>query len=101
MSVRDIRAHLAELYGVQVSGDLISRVLDGVLDELRAWQSRPLESVAGQRGDELICAGAWRAAAEAPPASVAKVEAGRGRGRGAWGRAPPRREVVSACRRRC
>jgi len=45
MSVRDIRAHLVELYGVQVSGDLISRVTDGVLDELRAWQSRPLEQV--------------------------------------------------------
>ena len=45
MSVRDIRAHLEELYGVEVSPDLISRVTDGVLDELRAWQSRPLEQV--------------------------------------------------------
>ena len=45
MSVRDIRAHLEELYGVEVSADLISRVTDGVLDELRAWQSRPLEQV--------------------------------------------------------
>jgi len=45
MTVRDIREHLEELYGVEVSPDLISRVTDNVLDELRAWQARPLESV--------------------------------------------------------
>ena len=45
MSVRDIRSHLEEIYGVDVSPDLISRVTDGVLDELKAWRLRPLESV--------------------------------------------------------
>lgn len=45
MTVRDIRAHLEEMYGVEVSPDLISRVTDGVMDELRAWQNRPLEPV--------------------------------------------------------
>jgi putative transposase len=45
MSVRDIGAHLREIYGVDVSPDLISRVTDAVVDELRVWQSRPLESV--------------------------------------------------------
>ena len=45
MSVRDIRAHLAELYGVEVSPDLISRATEAVVDELRAWQQRPLESI--------------------------------------------------------
>lgn len=45
MSVRDIRAHLREQYHTDVSPDLISRVTDGVVDELRAWQTRPLESV--------------------------------------------------------
>jgi putative transposase len=45
MSVRDIRAHLQEIYGVEVSPELISRVTDAVLDELRAWQARPLEPV--------------------------------------------------------
>lgn len=45
MTVRDIREHLEELYGVEVSPDLISRVTDSVVDEMRAWQSRPLESV--------------------------------------------------------
>jgi transposase-like protein len=43
MSVRDIRAHLEEIYGVSVDGDLISRVTDAVVDELKAWQNRPLE----------------------------------------------------------
>lgn len=45
MSVRDTRAHLAQLYGVKVSGDLISRVTDSVIDEITAWQNRPLDAV--------------------------------------------------------
>lgn len=45
MSVRDIRATLAEIYNVDVSPDLISRATDAVVDELRAWQQRQLESV--------------------------------------------------------
>lgn len=45
MTTRDIRAHLREIYGVEVSADLISRVTDGVLAELTEWQSRPLDSV--------------------------------------------------------
>ena len=45
MSVRDIQAHLHEIYGVEVSPDLISKVTDAVIEELRAWQSRPLEPV--------------------------------------------------------
>ena len=45
VSVRDIQAHLAELYGVEVGRDLISRVTDAVLDDVRAWQQRPLEDV--------------------------------------------------------
>src|ERR1700733_50220 len=45
MSVRDIRAHLEEIYGVAVDPDLISHVTDAVVDELKAWQSRPLESL--------------------------------------------------------
>src|ERR1700758_4961805 len=43
MTVREIQGHLTELYGVDVSPDLISRVTDAVLDELREWQNRPLE----------------------------------------------------------
>ena len=45
MTTRDIRAHLREMYDVNVSPDLISRVTDGVLEELAEWQSRPLDRV--------------------------------------------------------
>jgi len=45
MSVRDIQAHLAEIYGTEVSPDLISRVTDAVIDEVQAWQARPLDAV--------------------------------------------------------
>ena len=45
MSVREIRGHLRKLYGVEVSPDLISRVTDAVLEEVRTWQNRALESV--------------------------------------------------------
>jgi hypothetical protein len=41
MTTRDIRAHLREMYDVEVSPDLISRVTDAVLEELQEWQSRP------------------------------------------------------------
>jgi transposase-like protein len=45
VTVREIQGHLQELYGVEVSPDLISRVTDAVLDEVREWQSRPLDAV--------------------------------------------------------
>jgi putative transposase len=45
LSVRDIEAHLQEIYGVRVGRDLISRVTDAVMDDVRAWQQRPLEDV--------------------------------------------------------
>ena len=45
MSTRDIQAHLEEIYGVEVSPTLISAVTDAVLDEVHAWQQRPLEPV--------------------------------------------------------
>ena len=43
MSTREIQAHLEEIYGVDVSPTLISTVTDAVQEEVRAWQSRPLE----------------------------------------------------------
>ena len=43
MSVREIRAFLAEQYGTEVSPDFISTVTDAVMAEVSAWQSRPLE----------------------------------------------------------
>lgn len=45
MSAREIVGHLRELYGIEVSPDLVSTVTDAVLDEIAAWQARPLEPV--------------------------------------------------------
>lgn len=45
MTVREIASHLEEIYKVEVSPSLISTVTDAVIDEVRAWQSRPLEAV--------------------------------------------------------
>lgn len=45
MTCREIRSHLQEIYSVEVSPDLISTVTDAVIDEVRAWQSRPLDAV--------------------------------------------------------
>ena len=43
MSVREIQGHLRDLYGVDVSADLVSAVTDAVLEEIAEWQNRPLE----------------------------------------------------------
>ena len=45
MSTRDISAQLEELYGAKVSASLISEVTDSVLEEVKAWQTRPLDEV--------------------------------------------------------
>ena len=45
MSTREIAGHLHELYGIEVSADLISTVTDAVLDEVASWQQRPLDPV--------------------------------------------------------
>src|SRR5262245_42408514 len=45
MSVRDIQTHLLDIYEIEVSADLISKITDAVLDEVREWQARPLEPV--------------------------------------------------------
>ena len=44
MTVREIRGHLQELYGIEVSPDLISTVTDAVLEEVSEWQNRPLDA---------------------------------------------------------
>ena len=44
MSTRDIQGHVRELYGIEVSPDLVSAVTDQVIDEVALWQARPLES---------------------------------------------------------
>ena len=45
MSTRDIQAHLEEIYGTKVSATLVSNVTNDVIDEVKAWQSRPLDEV--------------------------------------------------------
>jgi putative transposase len=45
MSTRDIQAHIEEIYGIGVSPALVSAVTDAVLEEVAAWQNRPLEPV--------------------------------------------------------
>lgn len=45
MTTRDIQAQLYEMYGVEVSPTLISQVTDAVMDEIKLWQSRPLDTV--------------------------------------------------------
>lgn len=47
MTTREIQGHLQEMYGVEVSPTLISDVTDAVLDEVKTWQSRPLEAIYG------------------------------------------------------
>ena len=44
MTVREIQGHLLELYGLEVSPDLISTVTDAVLETVAEWQNRPLET---------------------------------------------------------
>ncbi len=45
MTVREIQSHLEEMYGTEVSPSLISSVTDAVNEEVKAWQSRPLDAV--------------------------------------------------------
>jgi putative transposase len=45
LTTRDIKAHLAEVYGVEVSHETVAKVTDVVVEEVRAWQSRPVEEV--------------------------------------------------------
>jgi putative transposase len=45
LTVREIQAHLAEIYGTEVSPDLISTITDAVIEDAKAWQNRPLERI--------------------------------------------------------
>lgn len=44
MTIREIRGHLEELYGIDVSPDLVSAITDAVLEEVAEWQNRPLDA---------------------------------------------------------
>jgi putative transposase len=45
LSVRDISRHLSTTMGIEMSHDTVSRITDGALEEMRAWQARPLEAI--------------------------------------------------------
>jgi len=45
MTTRDIQGHLEEIYGVEVSPELISTVTDGIISEVKEWQNRPIDEV--------------------------------------------------------
>jgi hypothetical protein len=45
LSTRDIESHLADIYGVKVGRDLISQVTDAVIEDVKAWQQRPLDDL--------------------------------------------------------
>jgi transposase-like protein len=49
MTDRDIKARLEKIYNVEVSPDLISRVTDAVMDEVKEWQNRQLEKSYARR----------------------------------------------------
>ncbi len=65
MTVRDIQAHVEELYGTEVSPDLISSITDSILSEVTEWRNRPLDKVypivfidgfvVKARSDGLVC----------------------------------------------
>ena len=55
LTVREIQAYLIEIYGTEVSPQLISTVTDGVLAEVTAWQSRPLEAVYAVQHSVGVC----------------------------------------------
>ncbi|WP_341750527.1 transposase [Candidatus Tisiphia endosymbiont of Sialis lutaria] len=45
MTTREIQGHLEEIYSSKVSAELISKVIDGVLEDIISWQNRPLDSI--------------------------------------------------------
>jgi len=45
MTTRDIQAHLQDIYGVEVSPDLVSNVTDAIINEVKEWQNRPLADI--------------------------------------------------------
>ncbi len=73
MTVREIQAHLQEMYGAEVSPSLISSVTDAVTDEVKAWQSRPLDATTilknAERWEALVSLDAvgWVAQCVQPP----------------------------------
>ena len=45
MTINDISAHIEDIYGIEVSDSLVSRITDKILPVVKEWQQRPLESI--------------------------------------------------------
>jgi transposase-like protein len=45
MSTRDIHDQIRDLYGVEVSAEMVSKITEHIIPEIKEWQSRPLEAV--------------------------------------------------------
>lgn len=45
MTVRDIQSYVEELYGTEISRDLITRITDGILEDVTEWRNRPLNKI--------------------------------------------------------
>lgn len=54
MSLGDIKEHLQEIYAVEVSPTLISNVTDAVIEDVKQWQNRPLDSILRSRTVESM-----------------------------------------------
>jgi putative transposase len=57
LTTGEVQAHLAEIYGAEVSRDTISAITDRVLEGLAGWQSRPLDYV--KMADMILPCAAW------------------------------------------
>lgn len=70
LTTGDIQVHLAEIYGTEVSRDTISRITDAVVEDMLAWQNRPLRRDLAGAGasypDELVVQVARRSSAGMP-----------------------------------
>lgn len=55
MRVREIQGHFRDLYGVDISADLVSAVTGAILEEIAEWQNRPLEPLYALVFFEAIC----------------------------------------------
>jgi putative transposase len=49
LSTGDMQGHLAEIHGTEISRETISRITDAVLEDMTAWQNRPLDRIAKRR----------------------------------------------------
>jgi transposase-like protein len=60
LSMREIEAHLAVMYGVRVGGNLVGRVTDAVMEDVREWRQRPLDDERSRRSTRRrSCRPAW------------------------------------------